>query len=56
MTGKMRHSLQMNDPLISVGVIADKNGTVNSVQFLGCKDKANMYANFIYLHLSYLPS
>ena len=35
--GKARHSQRMNDPLISVWVIAEKDGTVNSAHCLGCK-------------------
>ena len=35
--GKVRHSRQMNDPLISVWVIAEQNGTVKSAHRLGCK-------------------
>ena len=35
--GKVRHSQRMNDPLISVWVIAEKDGTVNSAHCLGCK-------------------
>ena len=36
-TGKVRHSQQMNDPLISIWVIADKDGMINSAHCLGCK-------------------
>ena len=36
-TGKVRHSQRMNDPLISIWVIADKDGTINSVHCQGCK-------------------
>ena len=35
--GKVRHSQQMNDPLISIWVIADKDGMINSAHCLGCK-------------------
>ena len=35
--GKVRHSQRMNDPLISVWVIAEKDGTVKSAHCLGCK-------------------
>ena len=35
--GKLRHSQRMNDPLISVWVIAEKDGTVKSAHCLGCK-------------------
>ena len=35
--GKVRHSQRMNDPLISVWVITEKDGTVNSAHCLGCK-------------------
>ena len=36
-TGKMKQSQQMNDPLILIWVIGDKDGTVNSAHCLGCK-------------------
>ena len=36
-TGKVRHSQRMNDPLISVWVVAEKDGTVKSAHCLGCK-------------------
>ena len=36
-TGKVRHSQRMNDPLISVWLIAEKDGTVKSAHCLGCK-------------------
>ena len=35
--GKVRHSQRMNDSLISVWVIAEKDGTVTSAHCLGCK-------------------
>ena len=35
--GKVRHSQRMNDPLISVWVIAEKDGTVKSAHCLGCE-------------------
>ena len=36
-TGKVRHAQRMNDPLISVWLIAEKDGTVKSAHCLGCK-------------------
>ena len=36
-TGKVRHSQRMNDGLISVWMIAEKDGTVKSAHCLGCK-------------------
>ena len=36
-TGKVRQSPRMNDPLILIWVIAVKDGTVNSAHCLGCK-------------------
>ena len=36
-TGKVRHSQRMNDPLMSVWVIAEKDVTVKSAHCLGCK-------------------
>ena len=36
-TGKVRHSQRMNDPLISVWIVAEKDGTVRSAHYLGCK-------------------
>ena len=36
-TGKVRQSQRMNDPLILIWVIAVKDGTVNSSHCLGCK-------------------
>ena len=36
-TGKVRHSQRMNDPLISVWIVAEKDGTVRSAHCLGCK-------------------
>ena len=36
-TGKGRHSQRMNDTLISVWVVAEKDGTVRSAHCLGCK-------------------
>ena len=36
-TGKVRHSQRMNDALISVWIIAEKDGTVRSAHCLGCK-------------------
>ena len=35
--GKVRHSQRMNDPLISVWIVAEKDGTVRSAHCLGCK-------------------
>ena len=36
-TGKVRHSQRKNDPLISIWVIADKDGMINSAHCSGCK-------------------
>ena len=36
-TGKVRHSQRMNDALISVWILAEKDGTVRSAHCLGCK-------------------
>ena len=36
-TGKVRHSQRMNDALISVWKIAEKDGIVRSAHCLGCK-------------------
>ena len=36
-TRKVRNSQRMNDPLMSIWVIADKDGTINSAHCLGCK-------------------
>ena len=36
-TGKVRHSQRMNDALISVWMLAEKDGTVRSAHCLGCK-------------------
>ena len=36
-TGKVRHSQRMNDPLISVWIVAEKDGTVRSAHCLACK-------------------
>ena len=34
-TGKVRHSQRMNDPLISVWIVAEKDGIVRSAHCLG---------------------
>ena len=34
---KVRHSQRMNDPLVKIWIIAEKNGTIISAHCLGCK-------------------
>ena len=34
---KVRHSQRMNDPLVNIWIIAEKDGTIISAHYLGCK-------------------
>ena len=34
---KVRHSQRMNDPLVNIWIIAEKDGTIISAHCLGCK-------------------
>ena len=34
---KVRHSQRMNDPLVDICIIAEKDGTIISAHCLGCK-------------------
>lgn len=35
--GKVRHSQRMNDPLISIWIITEEDGTILSAHCCGCK-------------------
>ena len=35
--GKVRHLQRMNDPLVNIWIIAEKDGTIISAHCLGCK-------------------